>query len=177
MNWEIALLDWLPGINFNKYAPDFSQMTIQSLDLALQSNSFHPKAFVTALNVWAFDDSNVYDDDWFKNYVAKLPQNADTCLSWQDNCPSLLWHIINLRRHRIEWLNKDDSFIVEQAKVFVKMIIQNYSLGLFELTQIRDFCKKMKFDVENEIVAMDQRGYQMAQNRQREKEELIKFFA
>jgi len=179
MHWDVSLMEWNPGMNFQKYSPEFIRMTIKSLDYATVCKQFRPRAFLTALNIWVFDETKVFNEEWFERFVASLSQNNDKSLSWDDDLQQLLNHLALLYRYRVEMQQKDAAFIVTQAKLFIQMLLANYVLNNVQIGLIRNLCVRLNLDivVELEIAAMDERSLQLQHQKEQEQQYLLELLA
>ena len=177
--WGVALMNWNPGMNFQNYSAAFQKLTLTSLGLANLSGHFCPRAFLTALNIWAFDDSGKYDSAWFEQYVAAMPQNPDTDSCWNSDLRELFEHLALLYRYRTEFQKQDAGFIAEQAKVFVRRVMSNYALTRSEIERLKTLCANMKLDIdiEAEVRAMELRLKQIAQKKEQERQYLLALFS
>ena len=177
--WEVALMNWNPGMNFPSYAPEFQKMTLLSLELANRSGHFRPRAFLTALNIAIFDEKGTYNEKWFENYVMQMPNNFDNDSFGDDDLSPLFEHLARLYRYREEIQKKDTEFVLRQAKVFVTCLMSNYALNKTEIEQLKSLCARLELnvDMEAEIAAMNQRREQIAQKRRAEWNHLLKLFA
>ena len=179
MKWDVSLMEWNPGMNFQNYSPEFEDMTIMSLNYATTCKQFRPRAFLTALNVWVFDTSGLYDDKWFEQFVSKLPQNHDKSMTWDDDLQKLFEHLSMLYRYRIEIQGENALFIVKQAKLFVQMLVSNYALNSIQITQMRNLCVRLHLDVnvDWEVSVMDKRIEKIAREKEQEMQYLMQLFA
>ena len=179
MQWEVPLMEWNSGMNFHLYAPEFKRMTIKSMDLATECKQFRPRAFLTALNVWLFDTSNVFNDEWFERFVSRLPQNHDKSMTWDDDLQKLFEHLARVYRYRTEFQHTDGRFVIKQAKLFVQMLVGNYALNPTQIAQMRSLCARLQLDVNVtwEVQIMEKRLQQIAQGKEQEKQYLMQLFS
>jgi len=176
--WDISHMEWNPGVNFQNYAPDFMFMAIKSLDYAMKCKQFHPCAFLTALNIWLFSECNSYDDKWFENVFSLLPQNDDKSIACDDNLQVLFNHLARVYRYCTEIQEKDGSFVIKQAKLFVQLLVANYALNPTQISLMRHLCERLKLDVlvDFEIQEMEKRVEQLRHQKEMEQHYLLELF-
>ena len=177
MKWGICHMEWMPGLQFQNYAPEFRTMTIKSLDYATKCKQFRPRAFLTALNMWLFDESNSFDDKWFEETISRLPQNYDKSMTWDDDLQVLFEHLLWVYLYRTDILGKDGSFVVKQSKLFVQLLIANYALNPMQIAQMRRLCEKLDVNVDFEIQEMEKRLEQIRHQKEEEQRYLEELFA
>lgn len=177
--WEVALMNWNPGMNFQNYSAEFQKLTLTSLDLANLSGHFRPRAFLTALNIWVFDTGGKYDAAWFERYVAAMPQNPDNDSRWDDDLSQLFEHLAMLYRYRTEIQKQNADFLAEQAKVFVKRLMSNYALMPNQIEQLKALCVRLELDIdiEAEVETMKLRLEQIAKKKEQERQHLLALFS
>lgn len=176
--WEVALMNWNPGMNFQNYSAEFRKLALTSLDLANLSGHFRPRAFLTALNIWVFDVDGKYDAAWFEQYVDAMPQNADNDSCWDDDLSQLFEHLAMLYRYRTEIQKQNADFLAEQAKVFVKRLMSNYALMPNQIEQLKALCVRLELDIDiaAEVRMMKLRLEQIARKKEQERQYLLALF-
>lgn len=178
MHWEVSQMEWNPGMNFQNYAPEFMSMTMQSLDYATMCKKFRPRAFLTVLNIWLFGDASLYDDKWVESMISRLPQNYDKSITWDDDLQVLFNHLALVYRYRTEIQEKDGSFVIKQAKLFVQLLVANYALNPTQISLMRHLCERLKLDVlvDFEIQEMEKRLEQIRHQKEEEQRYLEELF-